>query len=178
MSIPDEIRTERLLLRPSSLDDAEAVFHAWAGDASSCRWLEWEPHAGVAATAAMLQDLSADRDSGAAVDWLAFDLEDGALVGAVRLSWLSAIERDIGFVVARERRRSGLASEMVSAVTAAALRLPEVVRVQAGCHPDNAGSLGVLANCGYEVEGRLRRCRTFPNLGDAAQDLMVLSRLS
>jgi RimJ/RimL family protein N-acetyltransferase len=178
MSLPEEMRSERLRLRPSTVADAAAVFSAWAGDARSCRWLEWEPHRSRDATAALLHELEGDRASGAACDWIAEGLGDGSLVGAARLAWHSAIERDLGFIVARDRRGEGHATELVSLVTDAALALPEVVRVQASCHPDNAASLRVLEKSGYEREGRLRRCRIFPNLGPEPQDLLIFSRLA
>jgi ribosomal-protein-alanine N-acetyltransferase len=178
VSLPREIVTERLRLRPSNVEDAEAVFRAWAGDAEVCRWLEWGPLPSVDQAMTHVEELAADRASGAAVDWLACRRGDDALVGAARLAWHSTIERGVGFLISRSSWGDGLGSEILSAVTDAALAEDDVVRVQATCHPDNSASLRVLEKCGYEVEGRLRRCRIFPNLGDEPQDLLILARLA
>lgn len=178
MSLPDELRTRRLRLRPSRPEDAAEVFRAWAGDAGICRFLDWAPRADVGATEELLREFAADRASGAAQDWLAERLEDGALVGAARLAWHAPFAREVGFLVAPKAQGRGLGSEIVSEITERALALPGVHRLQAECHPGNVASLRVLEACGYEVEGRLRRCRLFPNLDDEAQDLLLLSRLS
>ena len=44
------IRTERLLLRPFALSDAQAMFNNWAGDEKATRYLRFNPHRSVAET--------------------------------------------------------------------------------------------------------------------------------
>ena len=43
-----EIKTERLLLRRFTLDDAQPMFDCWANDERVARYLTWNPHGEVA----------------------------------------------------------------------------------------------------------------------------------
>lgn len=52
---------------------------------------------------------------------------------------------------------------------------PEIWRVWAYCHVDNAPVQRVLARMGAEREGRLRRFEYFPNVSDEPQDVYVYS---
>ena len=45
-----EIETERLLLRPVTLEDAEAMHRNWTGDDEVTRYLTWPTHASVEVT--------------------------------------------------------------------------------------------------------------------------------
>lgn len=176
MPLADVMRTQRLLLRPPELGDAAEVHRAWAGRAETCRWLAWAPHRDEGETREELQALIEERASGASQSWLAET--EGRLVGSARLAWISSIERELGFVVAPDDQRRGFGSEMVRALTEAALAEPDVQRVTASCHPDNTASVQLLAACAFEQEGRLRRCRRLPAFGDEPQDLLVFARLA
>ena len=41
------METERLILRPFVLNDAEAMFHTWANDPEVTKYLTWNPHESV-----------------------------------------------------------------------------------------------------------------------------------
>ena len=47
-ALPATIATPRLLLRPPTLDDAQAVFDRWASDSDTARYLTWVPATDVA----------------------------------------------------------------------------------------------------------------------------------
>ena len=38
------IETDRLLLRPLTVDDAQTMFENWAGDEDVTRFLRWDAH--------------------------------------------------------------------------------------------------------------------------------------
>ena len=44
MKIPEQIETERLVLRKPRMDDAPAIFNGWAQDHEVGRYLTWRPH--------------------------------------------------------------------------------------------------------------------------------------
>ena len=41
------LETERLILRPFALEDAEDMFNGWASDPRATRYLTWPPHASI-----------------------------------------------------------------------------------------------------------------------------------
>ena len=50
------IETARLVLRPLSVSDGEAMFANWAHDPAVTRYLSWVIHTDVCATKALLAD--------------------------------------------------------------------------------------------------------------------------
>ena len=59
----------------------------------------------------------------------------------------------VGYSTLARYRRLGFAGEAVDALTVHALSQPGVRRVEAECHPQNVGSLGVLRRCRFEFLG-------------------------
>jgi len=52
MKMPEQIETERLILRPLPVDDGSAIFSGWAQDKEVTRYLTWRPHKSLEQTAA------------------------------------------------------------------------------------------------------------------------------
>ena len=50
------LKTERLILRPFQLADAEAMFRNWASDPDVTRFLTWPAHASPEVSAKVLAD--------------------------------------------------------------------------------------------------------------------------
>ena len=48
------IKTERLVLRPFTVDDAKKMFDNWANDSRVTRFLTWQPHGTVDVTVNLL----------------------------------------------------------------------------------------------------------------------------
>ena len=48
------LETGRLILRPWSIDDAEAMFYGWANDPEVTKYLTWNPHQSIDETKAFL----------------------------------------------------------------------------------------------------------------------------
>ena len=51
------IETERLLLRPLTLNDAEAAFYGWTGDAEAMKYVSWLPHVSIQETIKWLKEI-------------------------------------------------------------------------------------------------------------------------
>lgn len=45
--VPSTFETDRLLLRPAQLDDAESIFEGYAADREITTYLAWRPHTSV-----------------------------------------------------------------------------------------------------------------------------------
>lgn len=56
---------------------------------------------------------------------------------------------EIGYSVVEEERRKGYATEIVNALVARALAVPQVTRVVAEVHEDNGASIAVLRRSGF-----------------------------
>ncbi|MFC0200707.1 GNAT family N-acetyltransferase [Paracoccus rhizosphaerae] len=53
--LPEELQTDRYLLRRVVPDDAEAIFKSYGTDAIATRYLGWKPHQRVQDTRAFLE---------------------------------------------------------------------------------------------------------------------------
>jgi RimJ/RimL family protein N-acetyltransferase len=53
---------------------------------------------------------------------------------------------------------------------------PQVYRISAICHVDNARSARVLERAGLSLEGRLVRHTVFPNIGEVPQDVLLWAK--
>lgn len=98
------------------------------------------------------------RGDGSVLSWAVADAATDALVGRVTLHHWDRDNRraEVGFIVARSQWGRGVASEAVRAVLGYGFGALGLHRVEADVHPDNAGSLALLARVGFQREGVLR----------------------
>ena len=115
------------------------------------------------------------------------DVDTGRAVGQIGL-WLRARAPDgatgyleeahgraaLGYWVAPSHRRHGYATDALTAMSAWALTLPEVHRLELFVEPWNEGSWRAAERAGYHREGLLR---SWQAVGDERRDMFVYSRL-
>lgn len=151
-----ELRTERLLLRDFTADDAEAV-HAYASDPQVCRFVEWGPNT-LEQTHAFLREVVAEATTEDRPSRTWAVTADGAVLGACSLTVTSVGHRrgEVGYVLARSAWGRGYATEAASAVLGFARAGLGLERVEATCRPANTASAAVLRRIGMRQEGLLR----------------------
>jgi ribosomal-protein-alanine N-acetyltransferase len=171
-----EILTERLRLRPPTLEDAEQIFARYGQDPAVCRYMSWIPHRSIEDTVTYLNKIIGDNAEGRSFGFLIFSNASGELLGSVG----GAIEKQrmqFGYCLARDAWGKGFATEAARAFVAAALEIPELWRIQAFCDVDNRASARVLEKIGLEREGTLRRYMVLPNLGAAPRDVHCYAKV-
>lgn len=167
MRPPDEILTERLRLRPVRRTDAEAIFRTYAGLPAPTRFMTFETHRDVTDSLAFAQRCEDGWTSGAAFPWAVTDQASGTLMGVIELR-LAPPKADFGYIFGDAFWGRGFAGEAARAVVDWTIDQPGIFRVWATCHPDNAGSAGVLRKAGLGLEARLANWETRPQLGEIA----------
>jgi len=144
------LETARLILRPRTLDDAEAL-HAAFADVELMRYWSGPPHASVEETRA---DLARD-----APEWRRWAITlkgDDTAIGVV-----AAGEKrqgnvtEIGYLLVRDHWGRGIAREAVSAVIDRIFAEGQR-RVFADTDPDNGPSRALLERLGFKHEALLR----------------------
>ena len=63
------LETERLLLRPMTVNDAESAFANWTNDPDVARFMRWERHKDVSETREWLASEEALVESDAIYNW-------------------------------------------------------------------------------------------------------------
>jgi RimJ/RimL family protein N-acetyltransferase len=160
------LHTERLELRPPSMEDADAIYHGYATDPEVARYVIWTPHESIERTRAFLEH------GDTSYPWAITLRQGGELIGAMHLR-VSVPWAEFGFNLARAHWGAGYGSEAVRAVVEFGLALPGVHRVQATCHVDNGASARAMEKGGMIREGVLCRYMLFPNLGEDPQDVYM-----
>src|SRR5262249_14144851 len=104
-------------------------------------------------------------------------IDDNIVRGAFALRRQAAHRLDCGYVLARRCWRQGLMTEVLSEVSAWALRQPSIFRMEAVCDVGNVGSARVLENSGFRREGVLCRWLVHPNISDEPRDCWSYARV-
>lgn len=156
----EPIRTERLILRPSLLGDAEAAFQRRRLP-EVARYQDWEmPYTLERAQQRMADVVSMDGP----VDgqWWSLTVVDATaperILGdlAVGITW-GGRSAEIGFTFHPDHWGKGYATEAANAIVQYLFTDFGVHRVEGSLHPDNTASARVLEACGMTYEGLTRQ---------------------
>jgi RimJ/RimL family protein N-acetyltransferase len=154
------IATERLLLRPYTMDDLEAL-HAIQSLPEVTRYLYWEPRSRdevreVLARRVRRPTLEVEGETLV----LAMVLpESGVLVGDVNLHWLSRAHRqgEIGFVLHPDHHGRGLAREAAAVLLRLGFEDLGLHRIIGRCDGRNTASAKVMERLGMRREAHFRQ---------------------
>lgn len=157
-ALPDEIETDRLVLRPWRLDDVDAVL-AYAQDPEWSRFLRAlpRPYTRDDAIQFVARQVLVDRVERPA--W-AVTLDDTP-IGGISLGFQFAHGlAELGYSIAREHWSKGFCSEAARAVVDAAFSThADLNRVCARADHENTASQRVMEKIGMTKEGVLRMSR-------------------
>jgi RimJ/RimL family protein N-acetyltransferase len=167
--LPDSFETSRVRLRPVAVEDAEAIFGTYAQDEQVARYLIWRPHRSLSETQSYVGRCMATPPQ-VERTYMLVGREDNLVRGAFALRQRAPHRLDCGYVLARRWWRQGLMTEILTEVTAWALRQGSVYRIGAVCDVDNVGSARVLEKARFVREGLLRRWLLHPNISDEPRD--------
>ena len=172
MNPPEQIQTERLLLRKPRMDDAHVIFETYAQDPEVTRYLVWKPHKNLQETEQFLLacgELWRTRKDFAYAITLK---EDDKLIGMFGLHPLK-LKIEVGYALARPYWGKGYMTEVLRAIIGWAFAQPDIFRVQAICDVENFGSARVMEKVGMVREGLLRRYVLHPNISDEPRDVYM-----
>jgi len=152
------LQTERLLLRPFTAGDLDALLAIQSRD-DVTRYLYWDPR-----TAAEVREVldrkvrsTAIVAEGDNLSLAAVLRESGELIGDCSLRWLSAEHRqaEIGFIFHPDHHGQGYATEAAAALLALAFDGLRVHRVIGRLEARNTASARVLERLGMRKEAHL-----------------------
>lgn len=172
---PESSATARVWLRRARLDDAVAIFTAYACDPDATRYLTWGPRTRVEEVTAWLAPSVAGWDRDTVYRWVLVDAPDGDAFGTVVLR-RAASGFDLGYALASARTGRGIATEVVAHVLGLVGVTDPGAVVSARTDPENTGSRRVLERCGFRFQRRVPRAVVRPGLGPAPRDALVFAR--
>ncbi|MGO9384721.1 MAG: GNAT family N-acetyltransferase [Mycobacterium sp.] len=171
---PDRIAGPRLVLRPPMPDDAGAIFQRVARDPEVTKYLQWTPHADVAATRRVITEkLNVSDDE---KTWAIALRHSDDVVGLTSCRRSVPHSVEIGYCLGRRWWGNGYMPEVLEMLLTALESDRGVYRVWATCHVDNERSVRVLQRAGFELEGRLARHAVYPTVGPEPQDSLLYAK--
>lgn len=174
--MPEQIRTERLVLRTPTVEDSDAIYEEYAADLEVTRYLTWSRHDSRDTVAEFLTELLDREQVGKEHPWV-LTLASGRRPIGMVTARLEGHKADIGYVLGRRHWKHGFMTEAVVAVVQHLLNNPEIVRVWAVCDVENIGSARVLEKSGFAREGVLRKWIMHPNRSTEPRDCYVYGRV-
>lgn len=164
------ITTERLTLRPFSLEDAPDI-HAYAGD-PEISMMMFYPKDTLDDTRLFVEQSVSEWDKDEPEDMEYVILLEGRIIGGVNLERYPDGETyEIGWILHRDYRGRGYAAEAARALLFYAFDTLKARRVQAHCDSRNAASVNVMQAIGMTlVDGTGTRC--YPKTGITAGEYL------
>ncbi|MDM5317355.1 GNAT family protein [Fictibacillus sp. b24] len=152
------LETERLFLRKITLDDAEDMFQ-YGSDDDVSKYVTWDTHLSLADTEKFIEFILGKYARGEIAPWGIERKENGEFIGTVDfVSWQPHHHTaEIGYVLSKKYWGQGIITEAVSELVEFGFKYMDLVRIQARCFLENAGSEGVMKKLGMSYEGILRK---------------------
>ena len=152
------LETERLLLRPAVMGDAEDIY-AYASDPEVARAVLWEAHRSLADSRDYIRYLRSQYHSGQPSNYVIVLRETGRVIGTIGfMQWYpehGVVE--VGYSIGRAWWGQGIAAEALRRFLALCFAQPSILRVEAMHETDNPASGRVMEKCGMRREGVLRQ---------------------
>ena len=173
---PEILEGPRILLRKTSVVDAEDIFRNYAQDEVVTQFLPWEPHQDIHASRRFLQECNEQWRDGRTFCFGILLKEHDHVIGMISMR-PKGHNVDVGYVLARAFWGQGIMTEALTVLSNWCLQQPKFWRVEAYCDVDNKASARVMERAGMEREGLLRNYMTYYGRGAAPKDAFFYSRV-
>ena len=148
------LETERLLLRPMRVSDAEDMFE-YACKESVTRYLLWKPHTSVAYTKRYLEYLAGRYRLGMHYEWALVLREEGRMIGTCGFANFDCAHNtgEIGYVLNPAYQGKGLMQEAAERVMRFGFSVLGLHRIEARYMVGNDASRRLMERLGMREEG-------------------------
>ncbi len=172
MKPPDQIETERLVLRKPHMEDTLAIYNGWTQDKNVTRYLTWRPHQCIEQTKTFIQHCRSMWESETRFPYIIMLKMSSEVIGIIDPR-VEGANVGIGYVMARAYWGNGYLPEATKAIIDWALHQPSIYRVYATIDVENGNSRRVLEKAGMQCEGILRKFIIHPNISDQPRDSYI-----
>lgn len=143
------LETERLILRPLLITDAQEIFDNWASDPDVTKFMTYNTHKNIEITQAWLQELEQSIDS-EDYDWGFVRKEDGKLIGSGGIYYKEAdASYAMGYNIMKKCWHQGYTTEAAKAMIAFGMEVLKASKFTANHAKDNPNSGKVMEKVGF-----------------------------
>ena len=152
------IETERLILRPFMMTDAEAMYRNWASDPEVTKFLTWPTHSSIEVSEKVLERWCAQNENPENYQWAIVLKEINELIGSIAVVKLSNdIESaDTGYCIGRNWWGQEIMPEALKALIDFLFGEVGANRIAATHDVNNPNSGRVMQKARMTYEGTLR----------------------
>ncbi len=150
------LKTKRLLLRPITLQDLEAMY-AYTSCENVARYVTWQAHQSLEDTKGFIELIVDGYHQGNHLLW---GIEyAGQLIGTIDFVTINDTHNyaEIGYVLSEDYWNKGITTEATKRLIDFGFQELGLVRIQARCFEENIGSQKVMEKSGMLFEGLLRK---------------------
>ena len=154
------IETERLILRPFTMADAEPMFRNWASDDAVTKHLTWPTHESVEITNMVLSDWTSHYGEPDFYNWAIVLKENGPEpIGNISVVGIDkkVDGATMGYCMSRAHWRKGIMAEALTALIAFLFDEVGFNRIEADHDIENPASGRVMQKAGMTFEGTSRQ---------------------
>ena len=154
------IETERLFLRPFTMEDTEAMFLNWANDEAVCRYMTWPPHENVEVTRELLTRWTGCYDALDYYNWaIVLKGSNPELIGNISVNRIreDTLCATMGYCMSRAHWGKGIMTEALSALVDFFFDQVGFNRIDADHDIENPASGRVMEKAGMRFEGTARQ---------------------
>ncbi len=149
------IETNRLILRPFSLEDASEMYDNWASDSEVTKYLTWPTHSSIDISKKVIQSWISEYSKEDYYQWCIEWKENHEAIGSISAVHLNeaigAVE--VGYCIGRKYWNKGITSEALLAFIRFFFDEVGANRIEARHDTNNPISGKVMKKCGLEFEG-------------------------
>lgn len=153
-----ELETERLILRKITLEDAHDM-HVYGSNPEVTKYVTWNTHQSIEDTKEFLSFALSQYEQKELAPWGIEWKGTGKLIGTIDFVGWKIPHRgaEIGYVLSQDWWGQGIATEAAKEVIKFGFMHMDLVRIQARCFVENAGSERVMQKAGMTYEGVIRK---------------------
>lgn len=154
-----ELKTDRLILRRFTINDAENAYRNWTSDNDVTHFLSWPAHQNINETKNTLDKWIIKYCENDYYHWAIVLKEINEPIGAI-----SVIHKNddfkmltVGYCIGKQWWKKGIMTEALTATIKFFFEEVRANRVEAWHDPNNQNSGKVMSKCGMKYEGLLRQ---------------------
>ncbi|MEG2672782.1 MAG: GNAT family N-acetyltransferase [Ruthenibacterium sp.] len=145
------LETERLILRPLTVADAETIYTNWTSDPNVAKYMIWDLHENVDVTRAWLVGEEASLLADDAYGWGFVLKENGMLMGSGGLLYVESIDCfSLGYNIMQRYWNRGLTTEAGAEMLRFATQTLGLRKFECRHAAENIGSMRVMTKLGFK----------------------------
>ena len=151
------LETQRLILRPMNMGDAEDIFE-YSQDPQVSQHVLWDAHASIAESKAYLRYILRQYRNNEPSSWGIVLKQSKKLIGTIGYMWWNQQNRasEVGYSLSRAYWNHGYMTEALRATLSFGFEQMHLYRIEAQHEVDNPASGRVMEKVGMQKEGVLR----------------------